>query len=79
LLAHAPAPLISTPCCLRRQEELRLRPAHFADHLCQELGFCLVRQLGVEESAAGFNRPLLVLRKPTRHKHGTATGPAHVR
>jgi hypothetical protein len=48
---------------LRRLDELRLRPAQFAEHLCSELGFRLLRSFGVEESAAGFDRPLLLLRK----------------
>lgn len=54
-----------------RQHELRLRPERFAAHLRESLGFHLVRQLGVEESAAGFDRPLLLLRKPT-HAHAHA-------
>lgn len=49
----------------RRQDELRLRPDAFADYLCDQLGFRLVRRLGVEDAAApGFDRPMLLLRKP---------------
>ncbi|KAL4426842.1 hypothetical protein ABPG77_006628 [Micractinium sp. CCAP 211/92] len=48
-----------------RQDELRLRPDAFADYLCDQLGFRLVRRLGVEDAAApGFDRPMLLLRKP---------------
>ena len=57
----ADAALCRTAPC--RQSELRLRPDAFADYLCRVLGFRLLREFGVEESAAGFNRPMLLLRK----------------
>ena len=48
-----------------RLDELLLRPPQFADYLCEALGFRVVRRLaGVLGSAAGFDRPLLLLRKP---------------
>ncbi|KAL4431013.1 hypothetical protein ABPG75_006269 [Micractinium tetrahymenae] len=48
-----------------RQDELLLRPDAFADYLCDQLGFRLVRRLGVDDAAApGFDRPMLLLRKP---------------
>lgn len=47
-----------------RQDELQLRPAQFPEYLCEVLGFRLVKHFGVEESTTGFNRPMLLLRKP---------------
>ncbi len=50
---------------MRRLHELQLRPDQFADYLCSQLGFRLLKQFGVQESAsAGFDRPMLLLRKP---------------
>lgn len=49
----------------RRLHELRLHPDGFADYLCSQLGFRLLKQFGVEGPAsAGFDRPMLLLRKP---------------
>ena len=55
------SPIELPPPC--RQEELRLRPEQFADYLCETLGFRVVKHFGVEESTAGFNRPMILLRK----------------
>ena len=60
----APASLLPNDSLVpRRQEELRLRPEQFADYLCETLGFRVVKHFGVEESTAGFNRPMILLRK----------------
>ncbi|PRW58460.1 putative RNA methyltransferase At5g51130 [Chlorella sorokiniana] len=48
-----------------RLHELQLRPDGFADYLCTQLGFRLLKQFGVQASAsAGFDRPMVLLRKP---------------
>lgn len=51
-----------------RQSELRLLPESFAEYLCGTLGFRLVKQftVGGDVAAAGFDRPMLLLRK-TQH------------
>ena len=60
-----------------RQSELRLRPEAFADYLCSELGFKLVQEFGVQRSAAaGFDRPMLLLRKVQRRGQQQAAAQA---
>lgn len=45
-------------------QQIRIRPAHFEEVLLSRFAFELVERLGPsEEQAAGFSRPLLVLRK----------------
>ncbi|KAI7835533.1 hypothetical protein COHA_010579, partial [Chlorella ohadii] len=57
--------LLLEPQPWRSLHELQLRPDQFADYLCSQLGFRLLKQFGVQESAsAGFDRPMLLLRKP---------------
>jgi len=47
-----------------RTEELELRPEDFPQLLCQEFGFRLLRQLQPpEQTAAGFDRVVLVFRR----------------
>jgi 7SK snRNA methylphosphate capping enzyme len=53
-------------------EQLKLRPEQFAEFLTQRVGFELVQQLNAVSEAAGadavsvkgFDRPIIVLRKP---------------
>ncbi|KAF6250319.1 Bicoid-interacting protein 3-domain-containing protein [Scenedesmus sp. NREL 46B-D3] len=55
-----------------KPEQLKLRPEGFLDFLTQRVGFVLVQQLSAVSRAAGpgavpvkgFDRPILVLRKP---------------
>lgn len=42
----------------------QLRPAAFAAHLTGELGFELLAERSIGDAAKGFDRPLLVFRKP---------------
>jgi hypothetical protein len=43
-----------------------LRPQHFGEHLTQNLGFELFAERHIGNAAQGFNRPLLVFRKPAK-------------
>lgn len=45
-------------------EELSLRPEEFDSYLCDTLGFRVVRRILPTEAAMGFQRGILVLRKP---------------
>lgn len=62
-------------------EQLKMRPEGFAEFLTQRVGFELVQQLNAVSQAAGadavpvkgFDRPILVLRKPAVPKDGQAT------
>jgi 7SK snRNA methylphosphate capping enzyme len=53
-------------------DQIRLRPEQFAEYLVQQVGFQLVQRLSAVSEAAGaeavsvkgFDRPILVLRKP---------------
>jgi 7SK snRNA methylphosphate capping enzyme len=55
-----------------KPEQLKLRPEGFVEFLTQRVGFDLVQQLSAVSQAAGpgavpvkgFDRPILVLRKP---------------
>lgn len=50
----------------RKYEALKLRPDKFQEYLTERVGFEFVRQLHAvdEENSKGFDRPILVLRKP---------------
>lgn len=64
-------------------DQLKLRPEQFADYLTQRVGFELVKQLDAVSGAAGadavsvkgFDRPIIVLRKPAAAA-GAAAGVA---
>lgn len=55
---------LPTGTYLHRLDELQLKPETFTDLLSDEIGFTVMRQLQPpEETAAGFDRPMLLLRK----------------
>lgn len=61
-------------------EQLKLRPEQYAEFLTQRVGFELVQQLSAVSEAAGaeavsvkgFDRPILVLRKPAKGAAGAS-------
>lgn len=63
----------------KRMNKIQLKPPQFLEYLCTKVGFEFVRELSIEGQSTGFDRPIVVFRRPLEAPAAAAADPQEVK